>query len=104
SPQALVLAITPLLDRRFAKAVLDLAARGFDLIVLVVSPVAVTRAAMPPSPIDDLAGRLWALERRADLTELRRHGLPVLEWCPPAPLEAALVSVPRRRVRLASAG
>ena len=53
---------------------------------------------------DDLAGRLWALERRADLTELRRHGLPVLEWCPPEPLEAALVSVPRRRVRLASAG
>jgi uncharacterized protein (DUF58 family) len=104
SPQALVLAITPLLDRRFAKAVLDLAARGFDLIVLVVSPVAVTRAAMPPSPTDDLAGRLWALERRADLTELRRHGLPVLEWCPPEPLEAALVSVPRRRVRLASAG
>jgi uncharacterized protein (DUF58 family) len=104
SPQALVLAITPLLDRRFAKAVLDLAARGFDLVVLVVSPVAVTRAAMPPSPTDDLAGRLWALERRADLTELRRHGLPVLEWCPPEPLEAALVSVPRRRVRLASAG
>jgi uncharacterized protein (DUF58 family) len=104
SPQALVLAITPLLDRRFAKAVLDLAARGFDLVVLVVSPVAVTRAAMPPSPADDLAGRLWALERRADLTELRRHGLPVLEWCPPAPLEAALVSVPKRRVRLASAG
>jgi hypothetical protein len=104
SPQALVLAITPLLDRRFAKAVLDLAARGFDLIVLVVSPVAVTRAAMPPSPTDDVAGRLWALERRADLTELRRHGLPVLEWCPPEPLEAALVSVPRRRVRLASAG
>jgi hypothetical protein len=28
----------------------------------------------------------------------------VLEWCPPEPLEAALVSVPRRRVRLASAG
>src|SRR4029077_14332625 len=54
SPQALVLAITPLLARRFAKAVLDLAARGFDLVVLVVSPVAVTRAAMPPSPADDL--------------------------------------------------
>ena len=104
SPQALVLAITPLLDRRFTKAVLDLAARGFDLVVLVVSPVAVTRAAIPPSPTDDLAGRLWDLERRADLTELRRHGLPVLEWRPPEPLEAALVAVPRRRARLASAG
>ena len=104
SPQALVLAITPLLDRRFSRAVLDLAARGFDLVVLVVSPVAVTRAAIRPSPADDLAARLWDLERRGDLAELRRHGLPVLEWRPPEPLEAALVDLPRRRVRLPSAG
>jgi uncharacterized protein (DUF58 family) len=104
SPQALVIAITPLLDRRFAKAVLDLAARGFDLVVLVVSPVAVTRAALSPSPTEALAGRLWSLERRSDLAELRRHGLPVLEWRPPEPLEAALVGAWRRRVRLASAG
>jgi len=104
SPQALVVAITPLLDRRFAKAVLDLAARGFDLVVLVVSPVAVTRAALAGSPTDDLACRLWALERRADLAELRRHGLLVLEWRPTEPLEAALVGARRRRVRLASAG
>lgn len=104
SPQALVVAITPLLDRRFAKAVLDLAARGFDLVVLVVSPVEVTRAALAGSPTDDLACRLWALERRSELAELRRHGLPVLEWRPPEPLEAALVGGRRRRVRLASAG
>ena len=104
SPQALVVAITPLLDHRFAKAALDLAARGFDLVVLVVSPVEVTRAALAGSPTDDLACRLWALERRAELAELRRHGLPVLEWRPPEPLEAALVGVRRRRVRLASAG
>lgn len=104
SPQALVIAITPLLDRRFAKAVLDLAARGFDLVVLVVSPVEVTRTALAGSPTDDLACRLWALERRSELAELRRHGLPVLEWRPPEPLEAALVGARRRRVRLASAG
>ena len=104
SPQALVIAITPLLDRRFSKAVLDLAARGFDLVVLVVSPVAVTRVALAPSPTGDLAGRLWALERRSELGALRRHGLPVLEWCPPEPLEAALVAARRPRIRLATAG
>jgi len=103
-PQALVIAITPLLDPRFTKAVLDLAARGFDLVVLVVSPVEVTRAALASSPAGDLACRLWTLERRTTLGELRRHGLPVLEWRPPEPLEAALVSARRRRVRLASAG
>jgi len=104
SPQALVIAITPLLDRRFSKAVLDLAARGFDLVVLVVSPVAVTRAAVAPSLANDLACRLWTLERRSELDELRRQGLPVLEWRPPEPLEAALASARRRRVRLAAAG
>ncbi|HEY7038264.1 MAG TPA: DUF58 domain-containing protein [Methylomirabilota bacterium] len=104
SPQALVIAVTPLLDPRFSKAVLDLAARGFDLVVLAVSPVEVTRAALVPSATVDLAARLWTLERRAALIELRRHGLPVLEWRPPEPLEIALAAPRRRRVRLASAG
>jgi len=104
SSQALVIAITSLLDRRFARAVLDLAARGFDVVVLVVSPVAVTRAALGPSPTDELASRLWTLERRADLGELRRGGLAVLEWHPPEPLEATFVGARRPRIRLASTG
>ena len=104
SSQALVIAITPLLDRRFAKAVLDLAARGFDLAVLVVSPVDVTRAAVAPTATGELAARLWRLERGAELGELRRHGLPVIEWRPPEPLEAALAESRRRGFRLASAG
>jgi uncharacterized protein (DUF58 family) len=104
SSQALVIAITPLLDRRFSKAVLDLAARGFDLVVLAVSPVELTRAALLPSVTLDLAARLWTLERRSELAELRRHGLPVLEWRPPEPLEVALAASRRRRLRLASAG
>jgi uncharacterized protein (DUF58 family) len=103
-PQALVIAVTPLLDPRFTKAVLDLAARGFDLVVLVVSPVQVTRSSLRPSPVIDLACRLWTLERRAQLGELRRYGFPVLEWRAPEPLEAALAGSRPRRVRLAVAG
>ena len=38
--QALVLALTPLLDDRAATALLDLRARGFDLIVIEISPLA----------------------------------------------------------------
>ncbi len=63
-----------------------------------------TRAALRPSPTTDLACRLWTLERRAALAELRRHGLSVLEWEPPEPLELALASAGRRRPRLAIAG
>jgi uncharacterized protein (DUF58 family) len=102
--QALVVAITSLLDPRFTRTALDLAARGFDLVVLVVSPVDVTRSALPRSAVNDLACRLWALDRRPRLDEFRHHGIPVLEWDPSEPLESALAGFGRRRARLAVAG
>jgi uncharacterized protein (DUF58 family) len=99
---ALVIAVTPLLDPRFTKAALDLAARGFDLVIVVVSPVDVTRG-MTASPIDLLACRLWTLERRARLDEFRRQGIVVLEWHPSESLELALAGQGRRRPRPAIA-
>jgi uncharacterized protein (DUF58 family) len=102
---ALVIAITPLLDQRFTRTALDLAARGFDLIVIVVSPEDVTRATLPASALNDLACRLWTLDRRAQLDEFRRHGIPVLGWNPSGePLERALAAFGRGRGRLAAAG
>ncbi|HEV8306106.1 MAG TPA: DUF58 domain-containing protein [Methylomirabilota bacterium] len=103
-PQALVIALSPLLDPRFLDAVGDLAARGFDLVVLSVSPIDLTRAALAPTPLTDLTCRLWALERRAQLAELRRRGLVVLEWAPDAPVELALASLGGHRRRMVVAG
>jgi uncharacterized protein (DUF58 family) len=103
-PNALVIALTPLLDSRFTKAVIDLAGRGFDVVVLVVSPVAPTRAALPSSPTADLACRLWTLERRAQLDELQARGLVILEWDPSGPLEPVLAGLGPRRRRLPVAG
>jgi uncharacterized protein (DUF58 family) len=104
-PHALVIAISPLLDGRFTRTALDLAARGYDVVVVVVSPVDVTRATLPPSPLNELACRLWTLDRRERLDEFRRHGIPVLEWRPSSePLESALAGFHRRRARLATAG
>jgi uncharacterized protein (DUF58 family) len=103
-PQALVIAITPLCDRRFTKAVLDLAARGFDLVALVVSPVDLTLAAVRPSAATELACRLWDLERREQVADLSRQGISVFDWRPLEPLEAALAQAGRRRLRLATAG
>lgn len=98
-PQALVIGLSPLLDPRFIKALGDLVARGFDVVLLSVSPTEVTRATRPLSPVEDLACRVWSLEREAQLLELRRHGLPVLEWRPDQPLELVLSGLgrPRRR-------
>jgi uncharacterized protein (DUF58 family) len=98
-PQALVIALSPLLDARFVKAARDLAARHVDLVVVAVSPIPATRAAVSPGPIADVAARLWALEQRAWLDELRRNGLTIVEWDGHAPLDIALTGLrgPRRR-------
>jgi len=103
-PQALVLALSPLLDARFVRAATDLAARGFDLVVIAVSPVGAARAALPAGRITDVAARLWALERRAALDDLRRRGLTVVDWDGASPLDPVLVGLRRPRLRRVLAG
>jgi uncharacterized protein (DUF58 family) len=103
-PQALVVALSPLLDARFVRAATDLAARGFDLVVLAVSPVAAARAAVRRGRVADLAARLWALERRVQLDELRRSGLSIVDWDGVGPLDVALATLSRRRQRRVLAG
>jgi uncharacterized protein (DUF58 family) len=96
-PRALVVAISPLLDERFIKALKDLGARRFDVFVLAISPVAVMRRALASSAVTDLACRLWAAERRVMLDDLRRNGLTILEWDPADPLEGTLAPLGRWR-------
>jgi len=103
-PQALVVALSPLLDRRFVRAATDLAARGFDLIVIAVSPVPAARAAARRSAVADVAARLWTLERRAELDEYRRRGLTIVEWDGVGPLDGALAGLGARWRRRALAG
>jgi uncharacterized protein (DUF58 family) len=89
-PQALVLALTPLLDERSVGALLDLRARGFDLAVVEISPVPF---APPGRGLDALAHRLWLLRRDALRSRYLRLGVPVVEWREDAPLQAALEEV-----------
>ncbi|HSF05221.1 MAG TPA: DUF58 domain-containing protein [Methylomirabilota bacterium] len=103
-PQALVLALSPLLDARFLRVLTDLAARGFDLVVIAVSPVTAARAVASRSPVADIAARLWALERRAQLDEYRRRGLTIVEWDGVRPLDAVLATLRRPRHRRWAAG
>jgi len=98
-PQALVIAISPLLDPRFEKALVDLAARGFDLMVLSPSPIPLVRRALRRTASAELACRLWALERRARADALHRLGITIVDWNPAEPLEAALGGLTRSRRR-----
>jgi uncharacterized protein (DUF58 family) len=90
-PKALIFAVTPLLDDRAVTTLLDLRARGFDLAVLEVSPVAFASAAKGER--EELAYRLWRLKRDALRDRYRRFGVPVVEWHEGEPLEGALAEV-----------
>lgn len=94
--QALVIAISPLIDERFANAVVELSGRGYDVVLLAVSAVELTRRVLPDTPLDDVACALWQLELGNRLQNLRRTGIAVAEWRPEEPLDVALASLSRR--------
>jgi uncharacterized protein (DUF58 family) len=99
-PKALVIAVTPLLDDRSIAALLDLRARGYDLVIVEVSPEDIVE---PGVGIDALAYRLWLLRRAALRARFERSGVAVARWRDEAPLDAGLegVRASRRRARLA---
>jgi len=102
-PKALVLAISPLLDARSAAALLDLRARGFDLVVIEVSPVAFVAAG--GDEVSQLAYRLWKLTRESLRLRYEQAGVPVVEWEAGEALEVVLeeVTTYRRYARVARA-
>jgi uncharacterized protein (DUF58 family) len=102
-PQALVLALTPLLDDRSEAALLDLRGRGFDLVVIEISPLSLLP--VPSGEVGALARRLWRLRRDAVRGRFERAGIPVAVWGDESSLAAALeeVSTYRRRARAVSA-
>jgi uncharacterized protein (DUF58 family) len=89
--KALVLAITPLLDARSAAALLDLRARGFDLVVIEVSPVPFVKPG--GDELSQLAYRLWRLSRESLRLRYEQAGVPVVEWQDGEPLEVVLEEV-----------
>jgi uncharacterized protein (DUF58 family) len=102
-PQALVIALSPLLDERAVRSLLDLRGRGFDLAIVEISPEPF--APVGRRPLDELAHRLWLLRREALRSRYRRLGVPVVAWSEDVPLQAALEEVRRfkRHARVAHA-
>jgi uncharacterized protein (DUF58 family) len=102
-PKALVLALSPLLDPRSAAALLDLRARGFDLVVIEVSPVPFVKPGK--GELDELSYRLWCLSREALRARYEQAGVPVVEWQHGVPLSVPLEEVAsyRRHARSARA-
>jgi len=87
-PKALVIALSPLLDPRTAAALIDLRARGFDLVVVEVSPMPFVDVG--ESELDRLSFRLWRLAREAMRLRYQQAGVPVVEWTDGVPLSVPL--------------
>jgi uncharacterized protein (DUF58 family) len=92
-PQALVLALTPLLDDRAVDALADLRARGFDVAVVEVSPVPFAAVPAPSDELASLAYRLWLLRRETLRSRYHQLGIAVAEWRYGVPLQAPLEEV-----------
>ena len=94
-PQALVIALTPLLDERSVRALLHLRARGFDLAVIELSPLAFVE---PGSARHErVAYRLWKLQREALRSQFLAAGVPVAQWHRDDPLAVPIQEVTRFR-------
>lgn len=90
-PKALVLALTPLLDARSAAALLDLRARGFDLVVIEVSPLPFVDQG--GDEVARLAYRVWRLSRESMRRRYEYAGVPVVEWTDGEALDLVLEEV-----------
>jgi len=94
-PGALVLVISPLLDKRSVAVITDLRRRGCDLTVIEVSPLG--HISPGRSPADAVAYELWRLQREALRTRLRSLGIGVAVWERDDTLGPALEGVNRFR-------
>jgi hypothetical protein len=85
------------------RALLHLRARGFDLAVVELSPLAFVEPG--PEETDRLAYRLWSLQRKALRAQFMAAGIMVVPWQEGQPLAAPLEEVTRLRqsARLAHA-
>ena len=95
APGTAVVALTPLLDPRAVGVVADLRRRGFDVVVLEL----VADALLPPptTGAEQLARRLWRLEREAVRHQLEAVGVPCARWDEGQALGAVLDGLGRRR-------
>jgi uncharacterized protein (DUF58 family) len=96
-PAALIVAFSPLVDRRALSALTDIAARGFSIVV--VNTLSEDEVEPGSGREAELAYRAWRLQREMTRARLTAAGVPVVTLTPGAGIEAALASTPRRARR-----
>jgi uncharacterized protein (DUF58 family) len=91
---AVVIALSPLIDDRAVTALVDIAARGFPLVIVDTLPV--DRIEPTRNPEGEIAHRVWRLKREMVRGRFIDAGVPVVEWAGEVGIEAALSHLPKR--------
>jgi uncharacterized protein (DUF58 family) len=96
-PGALIFVVTTMLDTRIDVALHDLLARGFQFVLLIISPAHVM-ATSHHRRHGEATARLWRLEMDLRLRELRRAGMPVVMQDSDDPLAGLYAVLSRGRL------
>lgn len=86
-------------DWSIPKAIEDLTARGFNIIILSPSPVDIEYSLHTVDANYDLAHRILTFERKNFISQIRNTGARVVDWNPTLPLVASLKEVEKYQVR-----
>jgi uncharacterized protein (DUF58 family) len=95
---ALVVAFSPLVDPRSVRALTDIGARGFSLVI--INTLAEELIDPRPDPEGHLAYRVWKLQRQMGRDQFRSRGIPVVTWTGEEGVESVLRAIPRRGHRV----
>lgn len=90
---ALLVVLTPLLDRRSVAMLARLARSGRSVVAVDTLPADARPGAT--GPWSDVAFRLWRLERQNTLAQLLEHGVPTVAWAGAGSLDQVLRDVSR---------
>jgi uncharacterized protein (DUF58 family) len=94
-PQSLIVALTPLLDWRVTRALLNLRRRGYQVSIVEVDPLPYLVDA--ESAAGPLAWRTWLLERDAVRTQLAGAGIALASWGRDEPVAAPVEALAAAR-------
>ncbi len=83
-PKAMIFAFSTLEDERFLSACIELKFRGYDILVVAVSPVQLIGHDTPvrgrKSAIQTESRRILRLETSIKIDRIRSHGVPLILW------------------------
>lgn len=94
-PQSLIVALTPQLDWRVTRALLNLRRRGYQVSIVELDPLPYLAAA--EAAAGPLAWRTWLLERDAVRTRLAGAGVALASWRPDEPVAAPVEALAAAR-------